>query len=113
MGPAPTSLDNMLPSSSSVLYNIPKLADDGLNWITYKERMLNVIGMRGLMRYVDGQVKQPIPFALDTSQTPLNMSGKPAMDTEIKELDDKLDEFCQKNSLVKQYIFSTISDRLL
>src|SRR5258705_1212259 len=114
MGPAPTSLDTMLPASSSSLFNIPKLAEDGTNWITYKERMLTAIGARGLMRYIDGRVKQPIPFALSPATgEPLKADGKPATDAEIEALEDKLDEFCQKNSLVKQHIFSTLSDRLV
>ena len=33
--------------------------------------------------------------------------------TEIEELDKKIDEFFMKDSLVKQHIFSTITDRLL
>src|SRR5882762_10276429 len=114
MGPAPTSLDNMLPASSSSLFNIPKLAEDGSNWITYKERMLTAIGALGLMRYIDGRVKQPIPFAMSpTTGELLKADGKPATDAEIEALDDKLDEFCQKNSMVKQHIFSTLSDRLV
>src|SRR5882762_4458770 len=65
------------------------------------------------MRHVDGRAKQPIPFTLDASQIPLNAAGKPATDAELEALDNKLDEFCQKDSSVKQYIFLTISDRLL
>src|SRR5258707_15572927 len=98
MGPAPTSLDTMLPARSSSPFNIPKLAEDGTNWITYKERMLTAIGARGLMRYIDGRVKPPIPLALSpTTGEPLKAAGKPALDMEIEALDDKLDEFCQKN----------------
>jgi len=67
-----------------------------------------------MMRYVDGRVKQPIPFALDTSSgDPLNATGKKAMDAEIEAQDNKIDEWYQKDALVKQHIFSTISDRLL
>src|SRR5258708_5950247 len=114
MVPALTSFDNMLPTTSSVLFNIPKLAKDGTNWITYKERMLTAISAQGLMHYINGQVKQPIPFTIDPSNnTPVRADGKPAMEVEIEALDDKLNEFCQKDSLVKQHIFSTISDRLL
>ena len=76
--------------------------------------MLTAIGMRGLMRYIDGRVKQPIPFAMSpTTGELLKADGKPATDAEIEALDDKLDEFCQKNSMVKQHIFSTLSDRLV
>jgi len=49
--------DSTLPSTTSALFNIPKLAEDGSNWITYKECMLMAIGARGLMRYVDGHAK--------------------------------------------------------
>src|SRR5258705_1679249 len=114
MGPAPTSFDNMLPGTSSTLFSIPKLADDGSNWVTYKERLLNGIGARGMMRYVDGRIQQPVPFTMDPKgKTPVKVDGKPAMDVEIEELDDKIDEWYQKDVLVKQHIFSTISDRLL
>src|SRR5882762_8714080 len=76
--------------------------------------MLTAIGARGMMRYIDGRVKQPIPFAMSpTTGELLKADGKPAMDAEIEALDDKLDEFCQKNSMVKQHIFSTLSDRLV
>ena len=104
----------MLPSTSSVLYSIPKLAEDGSNWITYKERMLTAIGGRGLMRYVDGRAKTPAPFALDPkTNKPLTVKGAEATEAEIEALDDKLDDYYQKDALVKQHIFSTISDRLL
>ena len=43
----------------------------------------------------------------------LKADGKPATDAEIEALDNKLDEFCQKNSLVKQHIFNTLSDSLV
>ena len=83
MGPAPTTLDIMLPATSSALFNIPKLAEDGKNWITYKERLLTAIGARGLMRYIDGQTKQPLPFKLDSKGKKLvKEDGKPATDAE-------------------------------
>jgi len=49
--------DTTLPGTTSALFNIPKLAEDGSNWITYKECMLTAIGVRGLMHYVDGRAK--------------------------------------------------------
>src|SRR5882762_9638370 len=98
MGPAPTSFDNMLPGASSALFSIPKLADDGSNWLTYKERLQNAIGTQGMMRYVDGRVQQPAPFAMDSSnQKLLNADGKLATEAEIEVQDNKIDEWHQKN----------------
>src|SRR5258705_6175566 len=114
MGPAPTTLDIMLPTTNSVLFNIPRLADDGKNWITYKERLLTAIGARGLMRYIDGRTKQPLAFELDpTGKTIVREDSKPATEAEQEAREEKIDEWYQKDAYVKQHIFSTITDRLL
>ncbi|KIJ07081.1 hypothetical protein PAXINDRAFT_140222, partial [Paxillus involutus ATCC 200175] len=100
MSPAST-MDTTLPSSNSALFNIPKLAEDGTNWITYKERMLTAIGARGLMRYADGRAKKPVPFAVDpTTGQATKADGTAPTQTEIDEQDEKIDEFYQKDSLV-------------
>ncbi|OJA08694.1 hypothetical protein AZE42_12121 [Rhizopogon vesiculosus] len=114
MSPAAPTMDTMLPSTGSALFNIPQLAEDGTNWITYKERILTMIGARGLMRYVDGRAMKPVPYAVDpTKNKTMKPDGTPALETEIEELDKKLNEFLMKDSLVKQHVFSTITDRLL
>lgn len=45
------SLSHSTPNAPN-LFNVPKLAQDGSNWITYKERMHTVLGARGLMRHL-------------------------------------------------------------
>src|SRR6266481_8348663 len=66
------------------------------------------------MQYVDGQATKPAPFALDPkTQLLITTKGAAPTDAEIEALDDKLDDYYQKDALVKQHIFSTISDRLL
>ncbi|OJA10444.1 hypothetical protein AZE42_05891, partial [Rhizopogon vesiculosus] len=107
-------MDTALPSTNSSLFNIPQLTEDGMNWITYKERMLTVIGARGLMRYVDGRAIKPKPFKFNfTTKKQEKDDGTEPTQTEIEDLDKKIDEFYQKDSLVKQQIFSTITDQLL
>lgn len=114
MSPALTmDTTSMLPNTNSSLFNVPKLAEDGSNWITYKERALTAIGARGLMRYADGRAKRPKPFDLDSKGKPIKADKSLASDAEIEELEDKIDEFFMKDSLIKQQLFSTISDRLL
>jgi hypothetical protein len=39
-----TAMDTALPNTNSGLFNIPEQAEDGSNWISYKERMLTAIG---------------------------------------------------------------------
>jgi len=107
-------MDSTIPSTNSSLFNIPKLAEDGSNWITYKERTLTAIGARGLMRYLDGRANEPTPFKLDANMGVLaKPDGSVPTQTEIDELDKKIDKYQQKNTLVKQQVFSMITDWLL
>jgi hypothetical protein len=114
MSPAMT-IDNTLPGTMSALFNVPKLAEDGSNWITYKVRTLTAISAQGLMRYVDGRVLELFPYPID--KTTGSLKAKPdgliPNKKEIKERDKKIDEYDQKNTLVKQQVFCTITDRLL
>ncbi|KAG1740214.1 uncharacterized protein EDB91DRAFT_1012951, partial [Suillus paluster] len=109
-----TAMDSALPSTNSPMFNVPKLAEDASNWITYKERMLTAIGARGMMRYVDGHETKHTPFKIDpTTSIVTKPDGSAAMQTEISDLEKATDEFFQKDSLVRQQIFSTITNRLL
>ena len=65
------------------------------------------------MWYLDGRITKPVPYTTDSSGKTVKADGSTATETEIEELEKKIDEYYQKDSLVKQHIFSTISDRLL
>jgi hypothetical protein len=60
-------MDNSIPSSSSSLFNIPQLAENGSNWVTYKHRMTIALGVHGLGEYVDGTAIRPILITTATS----------------------------------------------
>jgi hypothetical protein len=49
-------MDYNVPSSSSSLFNIPQLAEDGSNWVTYKHHMMIALGACRLGENVDGMV---------------------------------------------------------
>ncbi|KAG1834001.1 hypothetical protein DFJ58DRAFT_670756, partial [Suillus subalutaceus] len=99
--------------STSPLYNIPQLAEDGSNWITYKERAQMVIRVRGLMRYLDGQKKEFISFEIDSAGDMIKPDKTKASQTEIDDLEKEIEVYLQKDSFTKQHLFSTITDRLL
>ncbi|OJA17749.1 hypothetical protein AZE42_12057 [Rhizopogon vesiculosus] len=75
-------MDNMLPSSNA-LFNVPQLAEDGSNWITYKERALTAL-------------VKPVPFTLNSAG---DIVKPAATQPEIEELDEKINIYHQKNSL--------------
>ncbi|KAG1751729.1 hypothetical protein EDB19DRAFT_1903674 [Suillus lakei] len=93
-------MDSMLPSTNSALFNVPKLAEDGSNWITYKEQMLTVIGVRGLMYCIDSYAVKLVLFMINPKMSMLlNPDGSAPTQTEIKELNKKINEYLQKDSL--------------
>ena len=112
MSPA---MDSMHSTSTSTLYNVPQLAKDGGNWITYKERVTTAVYARGLRRYLEGRAVCPAPLAMSTATVPVPVmpGGSNATEAEIEAHEVKIDEYHQKDSLVKQQLFSTITDRVL
>ncbi|GBE88951.1 Retrovirus-related Pol polyprotein from transposon TNT 1-94 [Sparassis crispa] len=69
-------------SHLSHLNIVPKLAADGSNWITYKERMFTVMGSRGLLRHLQGTARRPPnppPFPMPSpAQAAMTASMTPA-----------------------------------
>lgn len=66
------------------------------------------------MCYVDGCVIKPVLFKVDVKMhMVLKPDGMLPMQMEIDELDKRINEYFQKDSLIKQQIFSTIMDCLL
>ena len=112
MGPGAQSMDTTTPSSS--FFNVPQLTEDGSNWIIYKGRLLTAVNARGstMRQYIDGTAKEPDPLKADTARIPQSLNGGTATSDEIKENLKEIQEYHYRNSLVKQQIFSTITDEM-
>ncbi|KAL7284965.1 hypothetical protein ACG7TL_000054 [Trametes sanguinea] len=150
---------NSSSSTSPNLYTVPKLAQDGSNWITYKERMFTVLGARGLMRHLLGTARCPpspppwprihphipTPPVQTSASSASRASGPTAAEVDssvtqgtaaetavgtmpaspfaslsddeylakVESMEEKLDDFNQKEFATRQQIYSTISDALL
>jgi hypothetical protein len=63
MGPAVT-LDKSTANSSNVL-SVPRLKDDGSNWVDYEAKARTALGLKGLIRNIQGTAWTLIPFALE------------------------------------------------
>ncbi|KAG1819126.1 uncharacterized protein BJ212DRAFT_1268541 [Suillus subaureus] len=91
---------------------VPKLAADGENWMTYKDRMQWSVDACGFLGHLDGTNKKPV----DT----LTLSGRgaswsPSMMDEVRELaayKTTLKEWGMGEAIMKQQIASTIPDSL-
>jgi hypothetical protein len=70
--------------------------------------MTIALGARGLGEYVDGTAVRPILITTATSR-----SGITATMEEIKENRREVAEYTQKDYLVQQHIFGTVTDRMM
>ena len=96
-------------SNSQSFYNVPKLASNGSNWITYKTRHKNSIKAWGLVQHLNGTTIQgadPSPLSKDHVHILCEI-------LKHNNLDQKIAKFKQNKASTKQQIFSTISDFLL
>src|SRR3979490_462954 len=101
---------NTMSSSSLKIVNLPKLKDDGSNWITYKERIMNTLTHKGLKRHVTGSARKPKETELrDDGEYYLPRSMVPLSDDQVEDYEKKMDEFAQKQASVREVIYETVS----
>jgi len=88
---------------------LPKLASDGENWLTYHEWVLNTATARRLRRHLVGTALQPSPlieeagkfYLSDTAVTPLT-------DEALEEHETSVDTWEQKEAQVRELIYNTV-----
>lgn len=66
------------------------------------------------MRHLEGHTRRPLQLVYheDNSATFKGLS-KPLTNSEVEEHEDKLNDYLQKEAIVKNQIYSTISDQML
>ncbi|KAJ7318789.1 hypothetical protein DFH08DRAFT_714517, partial [Mycena albidolilacea] len=107
MGP---ESDHSMSSSSLKITKLPKLKDDGSNWGTYKDLIMNALIAKGLRRHVVGTARAPPDLTERDGEFFLPNRLAPLSDTELEEREDKLDEYLQKQAQVRQIIYETVSE---
>ena len=94
MGPA----DN---NNGAKGFVIPKLAQDGSNWVTWKTQTLATLrSKKGVMRHLNGTVRVPDPLPAHA----ISESEEEAYDKAEKCWDD----YYQHEALIKAQIYTTI-----
>ena len=91
--------------------SIPKLNDDGSNWVDYEVKARTAMGSKGLSRHLAGTAIQPKPFDVENGVIMFE-KGKPATDEQIEAKEKRLDEYEQKEYLARHIILTSISPRL-
>jgi hypothetical protein len=97
---------------TSQTLSVPKLSDDGSNWVDYATKARTAMGSKGLIRHIEGTARKPTPYA-EVNGALMVDATTPATDDQIDAKERRLDEYEQKEYLARHIIITSISPRLL
>ena len=103
--------------SSETVYGLPKLEDDGSNWVTYKTKALAAFGTRpGLIRHLHGFVRELDNLFYNQDEVKGQIGWLKSLDSskpteaEVKAFEKKFDQYTLAKNQIKHQIFCTISN---
>ena len=110
MGPAEPIMSSIMPSKDETLFHVPKLANDGSNWVVYKIRMKYAIASRGLTDYLEGTITAPgHPILTSMDEQKWTDKDREAM----SEYESAFDNWNLREYLVRAQIAGSIEDSML
>ena len=96
-------------SSSIKVTQLPKLASNGENWLTYHERVLNAATAQGLRRHLTGTMLQPPTIVKKAGKFYLSADDKvPLLGVALETHESSVDSWEQKESQVHKLIYNTV-----
>lgn len=110
MGPDTTKEEATSSGSYAIKgLNLPKLAEDGSNWVLYQERVENaIIATKGLRRHLHGTVHKPEPLEQRAEKWYKKGSNTPLTDEQVDMYEDTVDSYEQREAQVREYIYGTV-----
>jgi gag-polypeptide of LTR copia-type len=114
MGPKSTIMST---SDTFKFIKLEKLKDDGTNWVTYQECVTITMTHKGLRQHFLGTKRKPGTFIeLDRkfykTEDIKKKDRVTLTDKEVEDMEEALDEYEQKEALVREVIYETISQSM-
>src|SRR5262245_52205876 len=108
----PVGLNETSLTNNSSSTTVPKLADNGSNWIDYKAKALIAMGSRGLSNHIDGTALKPNAYSTVNNVVVLSDGKTPASEEQILAREKLIDEFVAKDYLARYIIINSVSTRV-
>ena len=88
---------------------VPKLCDDGSNWVNYKPHIQRALGLKGLWRHIEGTAIVPKLYVL-VARVPILMDGMTqAIEDQIEARETKIINYDKHEYLAQHVILSMTS----
>jgi hypothetical protein len=107
----PVAMSTQFNPTSQTL-SIPKLLDDGLNWVDYETKAWMAMGLKGLICHIEGNARKLTPYTKVNNVLMANATT-PATDDQIDAKERRLDKYEQKEYLGHHIILTSISPQLI
>ena len=108
MGPAEVSTTD---NTTIKVTQLPKLASDGENWLTYHERVTNAATARGLCRHLVGTAVKPPALVERGSKFYISeITTIPLSDEEVDKHELTIDNWEQKEAQVRELVYNTVDN---
>ena len=109
MGPATNMSTPDATSSAIKLTQLPKLARDGENWLTYQEKVVNAIKARKLRRHLTGTARKPVDIVEKEGKF-FSFSGTELTSKQLDEHEDELDVWEEKEAQLRELVYNTVDN---
>ena len=99
----------MATSSNNIKVTLPKLQEDGSNWVMYKERVQNHLTSKGLLRHLTGTAKRPMEIEEKNGKVHRKGNTTAMTDDEFETYLDSIDTYAQKEAKVHEVLYDTLT----
>jgi hypothetical protein len=110
MSPAYITYDMTSQSTGNVI-SVPKLRDNGSNWVDYEAKVRSALGAKGALRHVEGTVIEPIPYVIEDGVYVVE-PGKEATDEQVEAREKRIDEYIQRENTAMHILLTSVSPRV-
>jgi hypothetical protein len=92
---------------------LPKLASDGENWLTYHEQVFNAATAHGVRQHLVGTMLRPLPLVEKNGKFYLSPDGSVALNEEaLDKHETSVDSWEQQEAQVHELIYNTVDSAL-
>src|SRR5580704_9168126 len=110
MSPGPITYDMSNQSTGNVI-SVPKLRDNGSNWVDYDSKVRSTLGTKGVIRHVEGTAIKPSMYAMDGNQY-IVKEGVAATEEQIEAQEKCIDEYTQREHTAQHILLTSVSPRI-
>jgi hypothetical protein len=110
MSPGPITYDMSNQSTGNII-SVPKLRDNGSNWVDYDSKVRSTLGAKGVIRHVEGTAIKPSPYVKEGDQYIVSR-GVPATEEQIEAREKRIDEYTQREHTAQHILLTSVSPRI-